>query len=150
MPTSTTIDFLQVFTDRRDCFEHLLTMSSEQLALIEAEDYSQVLTLLGRKQEFINYLEELQQLHPQLVHDWNTSKHGLDRHLKQACEDLLAETEQLMQLLMNLERHGSEEISSRKERSRDELLSLSQASRANTTYGTQLASSTGRRLSVDQ
>ena len=148
--TTLTTDFLQVFTDRRDCFTHLLSLSSEQFALIEAEEYSQVLTLLGRKQEFINYLEELQQLHPDLVRDWNTSKSRLNRGLKAECDELLAETEQILRLLMALERQSTEEISSRKEQSRDELHSMSQASRANTTYGTALASTTGRRLSVDQ
>ena len=150
MSSTMTIDYLQVFTDRRDCFAHLLQLSSEQLALIEAEEYSQVLTLLGRKQEFINYLEELQQGYPHLAQDWISEKPRLDPRVRRTCEELLAETEQLLQSLLALERHGSTELSSRKEHSRNELQSLSQASRANVTYGSPLAAAAGRRLSVDQ
>jgi hypothetical protein len=75
MPSSR--DFLETFGDRRRCFADLLELSQRQLALVEQDDYPQLLGLLGGKQQIIGRLELIGRSRPRLWEEWREERDRL-------------------------------------------------------------------------
>jgi hypothetical protein len=143
-------DFLQTFADRRQCFVELLEFSKRQLGLVEADDYAQLLGLLGGKQRIIGRLETIGKGRPRLWEEWRALRDRLSPPERQACERTLAETESLLAQLLEHERAGTECLTRRRDQSARELRAVATGSRVNEAYGESLAPVTHRHLDRDQ
>lgn len=144
------MDYLQVFEERQSCFAELLRLANEQRMLIDAVDYSQLLTLLGSKQRVLGQLEEMQRQHPRLAHDWKAVRAGLAVEVRESCEHVLAETEATLAQLLNQERRDTDEIAARRDHTRNQLNSVSLGQQANAAYGAPPPHVSFRHLSVGQ
>lgn len=147
MPAAT--DFIAVFRDRRQCFAGLLELSRQQLALVETDDYTQLLALLGNKQQIIGRLEAIAAGAPRLWDDWRRERERLPAESRAACERTLAESEALLARLIELERAGTETLARRRDQTQEQLRSVTGGARANLAYRDCLAPVTHRHLDTD-
>jgi hypothetical protein len=145
-----TRDFLTTFADRRQCFAELLELSKRQLGLVESDDYAQLLNLLGGKQRVLRRLEAIGRGRPQLWDEWRTERERLSSSDRRACERTLAETEALLEQLLEHERVSTESLTRRRDRTAQELRAVATGSRVNLAYGESLAPVTHRHLDRDQ
>jgi hypothetical protein len=141
-------DFLTLFVQRRQHFSELLQLSRGQLALVEADDHAQLLSLLGAKQRVIGRLEELGQHRPELWQEWRRDRDRLSPTQRSSCEATLAETESLLAELLENERVCTETLSRRRDATRRELQRVVHGSHVNQAYRDSLAPSTHRHLDV--
>jgi len=142
--------FLQTFSDRRQCFSDLLGFSAEQLSLIESDDYTRLLAILGSKQRVIGRLEEISRMHPWLWQEWQRHRDGLDSELRAACEKVLAETEDVLAELMQHERNSTTHLSRRRDETQFQLHRVTAGAQAQAAYRDSLAPRTHRHLDVGQ
>ncbi len=147
---SSTSDFLTIFADRKQCFADLLDLSQRQLGLVEADDYTQLLGLLGGKQQIIGRLEALGRIRPALWDDWRAERERLAPPARTACEETLAQTETLLARLLEHERISTEALARRRDQTARELRTLAAGSRVNQAYRDSLAPVTHRHLDRDQ
>ena len=143
-------EFLQTFAERRQCIAGLLELSQRQLDLVEADDYSRLLGLLGGKQQIISRLEEMGRGRPRLWDEWRQERGRLAPDVRQRCEETLAETEDLLARLLEQERISTECLARRRDDTARELRSVAAGSRVNQAYGESLAPVTHRFLDRDQ
>jgi len=148
MPSET--EFLRTFADRRQCIAELLELSQRQLGLVESDDYSRLLGILGGKQQIISRLEDIGKGRPRLWEEWREQRDRLAPRDRQACEQTLAETEALLERLLEHERVSTENLARRRDHTARELRSVVAGSRVNQAYGDSLAPVTHRLLDRDQ
>ena len=70
MPTLDTAEILNILKMRRQHCRNLLDLSRRQRGLIDASDYSHLLTVLGQKQRLLGRLDELNTQHPDFRGQW--------------------------------------------------------------------------------
>jgi hypothetical protein len=143
-------DYITTFEDRRRCFADLLRISQSQLELVETDDYSQLLRLLGGKQQIIGRLEAIAGLLPRLWDDWRRDRERLAPQVREACEQTLAETESLLAELLEHERVSTESLARRRDQTAQQLAAVAGGSRVNQAYRDSLAPVTHRLLDLDQ
>jgi len=117
----TTIDYLKLFKAREATFVELLRLSTLQWDRIVADDYDGLLDVLGAKQRLLGRLEELSTVFPAVVERWRQDRDGLDAAVRTECERLLAATEATLARLNDQERTCSDELTKRRDETRDEL-----------------------------
>jgi hypothetical protein len=143
-------DFLTTFNDRRHCFAELLALSQLQSELVESDAYSQLLGLLGGKQQILGRLEEIGKGRPRLWDDWRAQRERLAGPAREACEQILAETEALLARLLEHERVSTEKLARRRDQTALELRTVTAGVRVNQAYRDALAPVTHRHLDTDQ
>ena len=144
------LDFITTFEDRRQCFADMLQISRCQLGLVETDDYSQLLRLLGGKQQIIGRLEAISSRLPRLWDDWRRERERLAPLAREACEQTLADTEALLAELLEHERVSTETLARRRDQTAQQLAAVAGGSRANQAYRDCLAPVTHRHLDLDQ
>src|SRR5262245_12003199 len=127
-------DFLETFADRRRCFADLLELSQRQLALVECDDYSQLLGLLGGKHQLIGRLEAIGRRRPHLWDEWRRERDHMPPPLRHACEAALAESEAILSRLLDCERTSTESLARRRDNTAQQLRSVATGSRVNQAY----------------
>lgn len=143
-------DFLQTFTDRRECFAELLKLSREQCELVDGDDYPRLLSLLGSKQRVIGRLEEIGKSRPKLGQEWHSRRDELPAISRQECDHVLHETEVILAELLIHERMSAEHLTRRRDETRLQLSTIAAGAEAQTAYHDNLAPVTHRHLNVDQ
>ena len=143
-------NYLQCFVDRRQCFAELLQLSREQHQLIDTDDYTTLLVVLGNKQRVIGRLEEIARMNPYLGADWQTHRDRLPPTMRKGCEQVLAETEGILVDLMEEERQCTQFLTHRREETRLQLQGISAGQNAQSAYRDSLAPVTHRTLDVDR
>jgi hypothetical protein len=149
MRTTSKIDYLATFRTRRDRCRELLDLSNEQDSLIERDDYTGLLDVLGRKQRILSEFAEAKQNQPELLSHWKTERDALAPELRDECEHLLAESESLLGMIIQEEKSSTEQLTSRRDETQGRLQTITQGSQVHDAYRDSLAPSTHRRLNVD-
>ena len=144
------LDFITTFKDRRQCFADLLQISRCQLGLVENDDYSQLLRLLGGKQQIIGRLEAISSRLPRLWDDWRRERERLAPGSREICEQTLADTEALLAELLEHERVSTETLARRRDQTARQLAAVAGGNRVNQAYRDCLAPVTHRHLDLDQ
>ncbi|MBI3864709.1 MAG: hypothetical protein HY290_22760 [Planctomycetia bacterium] len=142
-------DFIKTFHDRRQCFAELLALSERQLGLVESDDYTQLLGVLGGKQQIIGRLEAIAGDAPRLWDDWRRERDRLPQATRDACEQTLAETQSLLERLLEHERVSTETLSRRRDETQAQLRSVTGGARVNQAYRDSLSPLTHRLLDRD-
>lgn len=143
-------DFLQTFTDRRQCFVELLLLSREQLSLIDGDDYQRLLAVQGSKQRIIGRLEEIAKAAPRLGQEWKNCRDQLAPADRKACEAALAETEAILAALLEQERISTEYLQRRRDETQLQIAQLTAGEQAQSAYRDSLAPVTHRHLDINQ
>lgn len=150
MSTLDASNILPVLQARRQHCRNLLELSRRQRNLIDASDYSQLLSILGQKQRLLGRLDELNKEHPDLKSQWKLIRTTADAEWRDDCEHVLAETESILAELIEEESQSTEHLSRKRDATQRELQSVSQGARVHDAYRDSLAPSTHRHLDLDR
>jgi hypothetical protein len=142
--------YLQAFRTRRDYCRSLLELSKRQPELIDRDDYTLLMETLGQKQRILGRMEELKTRHADISKSWPHDKSLLAADDRHACEELLAESEQLLVQLMTCEQQSTDSLIERRNRTESELHSLAEGSRVHEAYRDAHTPAARPRLDVDQ
>jgi len=150
MPTLDTAEILNILQMRRQHCRNLLDLSRRQRGLIDASDYSHLLTVLGQKQRLLGRLDELNTQHPDFRGQWATLRTLGDPEWRDDCEHVLAETEAILADLLAEEQESTEFLTQRRDDTQKQLQAVSQGARVHEAYRECLAPATHRHLDVGQ
>jgi anion-transporting ArsA/GET3 family ATPase len=150
MTNLTVLDFLSVLTNRRDYCRELLELSRGQSALVQTDDLTELLTVLGKKQRVLGKLDELSKQYPDLARQWQSQRETADPVLKEECEHVLAEMEAIVAELLEEEATSTKCLIKRRDATRQELQAISTGSEVHAAYRDSLAPATNRHLDIDQ
>jgi len=150
MSNLTELDFLNVLKNRREYCRELLELSRGQAALVETDDLTELLTVLGKKQRVLGKLDELSKQFPNLARQWQNRRQTADPVLKGECEHVLAEMEAIVAELLEEEAISTKRLIKRRDETHQELQAISTGSEVHAAYRDSLAPATNRHLDVDQ
>ncbi len=148
MSAFTASEFLTIFQKFREHWRNLLELSRRQRALIDADNYTQLLSVLGQKQRILGHLDELKQRHPGLRERWQSRRETFDASFGDDCDHVLAETEAILAELLKEEQSSTEHLTSRRDETQQELQAISNATEVHKAYRDSLAPATHRHLDV--
>lgn len=148
-PQSAT-EILRLFETRREHCRNLLELSRRQIELIDGDDYTQLLSVLGRKQRILGALDELKMQHPQLMQRWQAQRTTADATMRDDCEHVLAETETILAELIKEEDDSTRRLTQRRNATQQKLQTISKGTQTHQAYRDSLAPVTHRYLDVDQ
>ncbi|MEX1229025.1 MAG: hypothetical protein WEB58_02220 [Planctomycetaceae bacterium] len=134
MTTHAAIEYLQLFNTRREYFRLLLNLSRKQASCIHDEQYHELLEILGQKQRILGSLDELSKTRHRQIQEWTSAREQLDSAIRTACEDCLAESESLLADLLSEESTSTTHLTSRRDKTRNQLLAVSQGSHVHSAY----------------
>ncbi len=143
-------DFLEVFNTRRACCRALLELSQQQDELIAGDEFSQLLTLLGHKQQLLAKLSESMNSIPELWQTWSQHREHLSESVRSACEQILGQTEDVMQQLLEQESISSHNLQARRDETQRQLQSISHGASTCRAYQDDFQSETHRHLDLDR
>lgn len=148
MQSAETPNFLKIFAAHRECCREMLELSREQRQLIERDDYTELLAVLGKKQKQLKRLDEFSKHRPQIRSLWRAHRDGLHEDVREECEELLLQTETDLAELVSQERECTDRLQSRRIDLHGELKNISQGERVSEAYRETLAPATHRRIDV--
>lgn len=149
MPAASVSDLVDVFGTRHECCRALLQLSRRQRDLIAADDYTQLLAVLGQKQRLLGRLDELNRQHPDLRQQWRARRDSLPAAERQRCEHLLAEMEQMLAALTEEERESTDLLAARRDETQRQLHEIACGTEVHQAYRDEIRSP-HRRLDVGQ
>ena len=141
-------EFLTIFQTCREHWRNLLELSRRQMTLVDADDYSQLLSVLGQKQRILGRLDELKQQYPGFREQWQSQRATIDAVLQDDCSHVLAETEAILAELLKEEQFSTEQLTGRRDTTQRELQAISNATDVHKAYGDGLAPATHRHLDI--
>jgi hypothetical protein len=150
MPILDQSNMLTVLNARRQHCRSLLDLSRRQRSLIDASDYSQLLSILGQKQRLLGRLDELNKEHPDLKSRWKQIRDAGDPDWRDDCEHVLAETESILAELIEEEEQSTDYLTRKRDATQKELHAVTEGSRVHDAYRDSLAPATHRHLDIDQ
>jgi len=150
MATLCVSELLTVLETRRDHFRKLLELSRQQIELIAADNYTQLLETLGNKQRSLGHLDELTKQFPNLKQQCQLLRGTGDAVFRDDCEHVLAETEAILAELLKEERESTHRLTERRDNTKQQLHALSQGTEVHTAYRDTSPQTTHRFLDVDQ
>jgi hypothetical protein len=142
-------DFLTAFRTRRECCRALLALSTEQQALIAADDYSGLLALLAHKQQVLDALLNDRGEPGELRRAWQSARDRFPARMRQECEQTLAETEDLLRQLLASEQAAADLLTARRDATEQALAAVHRGGEAQAAYDAPLSGDLSRRLDVD-
>ena len=144
------VDFPAIFKTRLEYCRALQSLSIRQMELIQANDYSAMLQVLSQKQQLLERFDSLNQRHPELWQLWQNTREELEPEWRSDCEQMLAESESILDDVLQRDNDGTELLSERRDQTQRQLQSIASGSQVHTAYRDSLAPVTHRHLDVDQ
>ena len=144
------LDYPKLFAVRLEYSKALLKLSLKQQDLIEHEDYTGLLDVLGQKQRLLGQLDQYTSQLPRLWEKWQTDRDRLPADQRETCETILQESETVLSRLMQNEDTSTKSMVVRRDQTRQQLQSLNQGGLAGEAYRDSLAPVTHRHLNIDQ
>lgn len=149
MASACDTDFSGVFELRRDYCRALLDLSNEQRKFIAADDFTELLAVLGKKQRILGRIDELTRQRPNLWRNWKSQRDEMAPEIREQCDHLLAETEALLADLLAEEQRSTEELTDRRDETQTQLQEISRGTRVHEAYRDGLSPSTHRHLDLN-
>jgi flagellar biosynthesis/type III secretory pathway chaperone len=146
----TDTDILEHLRSRREYCRALLELSREQRGLIAGRSYSELLSVIARKQRVLGRLDALKQRRPAIAGEWKSRRDELPAELRTNCETLLQETESLLAELLEEEQFCTGELARFRDETCRQLAELASGHHALRAYGNGTPAATHRFLDVNQ
>jgi hypothetical protein len=143
-------EILKVLKERRTHCRELLDLSRRQSRIIEANDYTSLLNILGQKQRLLGRLDDLKRRHPELGRQWETLRDAGPEPIRRECDEVISEIEAILAELMQTEKDGADELSQRRDATRRQLESIAQGIHINETYRDNVAPYSHRFLDINR
>jgi hypothetical protein len=149
MTLCTLEEIRDVLQHRRKHCRDLLELSRRQNQLIDAGNYSHLMSTLAQKQRVLGRLDEVKRRYPELSQQWSSLRDSGLPALRTDCEALIAETEAVLAELLESERQGTDQLAARRDATRRQLESVSQAVHVNQVYADSAPTLNHRFLNTD-
>jgi len=150
MTSTQKIDYLKLFSVRLEYSKALLKLSIQQQALIDQDDYSGLLDVLGKKQRLLGQLDQYTKQLPKLWERWKGERDLLSFEQRESCEEILSESEAVLSTLLENEDTSTKSMVDRRDRTKQQVQSLNQGEKVGEAYRDSLAPVTHRHLNIDQ
>ncbi|MCA9017000.1 MAG: hypothetical protein KDA77_16830 [Planctomycetaceae bacterium] len=150
MTSAQMIDYPKLFSVRLEYSKALLRLSFQQQELINQDDYSGLLDILGKKQRLLGQLDQYKKQLPALWEKWKSDREQLTAAQREACEQILSESEAVLARLLQNEDTSTQCMVDRRDRTKQQIQSLNQGERVGEAYRDSLAPVTHRHLNIDQ
>lgn len=150
MTSTQMIDYPKLFSVRLEYSKALLQLSFQQQELINLDDYSGLLDVLGKKQRLLGQLDQYKKQLPLLWEKWKSDRDQLSAEKRNACEQILSESEAVLSQLLQNEDMSTKRMVDRRDRTKQQVQSLNQGERVGEAYRDSLAPVTHRHLNIDQ
>ncbi|QDV50191.1 hypothetical protein Enr17x_22290 [Gimesia fumaroli] len=150
MNSTQMIDYHKLFSVRLDYSKALLNLSYQQQDLIDQDDYSGLLDVLGKKQRLLGQLDQYKKQLPALWEKWKTDRDQLPAETRESCEQVLYESETVLAKLLENEDTSTRCMVDRRDRTKQQIQSLNQGEKVGEAYRDSLAPVTHRHLNIDQ
>lgn len=144
------IDYPKLFSVRLEYSKALLKLSFQQQALIDQDDYSGLLDVLGKKQRLLGQLDQYTKKLPALWKRWKGDRDLLSLEQRETCEEILSESEAVLSTLLENEDTSTKSMVDRRDRTKQQVQSLNQGEKVGEAYRDSLAPTTHRHLNIDQ
>lgn len=144
------IDYPKLFSVRLEYSKALLKLSFQQQALIDQDDYSGLLDVLGKKQRLLGQLDQYTKKLPTLWKRWKGDRDLLSLEQRETCEEILSESEAVLSTLLENEDMSTKSMVDRRDRTKQQVQSLNQGEKVGEAYRDSLAPATHRHLNIDQ
>ena len=148
MPAMNDKEILVHLKSRRKYCVALLELSRKQRELISGRKYTELLTLIGKKQRVLGCLEGLKQKQPNVVSEWKSRRDELPAEIRTVCETVIQETELLLTELLNEEQICTDDLKRSRDETSRELSELTSGQRAHQAYGTTSSLTRNRYLDI--
>ncbi|MCH9652932.1 MAG: hypothetical protein K0U86_20230 [Planctomycetes bacterium] len=150
MTSKQKIDYLKLFSVRLEYSKALLKLSIQQQTLINQDDYSGLLDVLGKKQRLLGQLDQYTRKLPSLWEQWKRERSLLAFEQRETCEEILSESEEVLSKLLEIEDTSTKSMVDRRDRTKQQVQSLNQGEKVGEAYRDSLAPVTHRHLNIDQ
>lgn len=144
------IDYLKLFSVRLEYSKRLLKLSFLQQDLIDQNDYTGLLDVLGQKQRLFGQLDQYTKQLPMLWEKWRSERDLLLADQREACEQILQESEEVLAKLLKNEDTSTQCMVDRRDHTNQQIQSLNQGEKVGEAYRDSLAPVTHRHLNIDQ
>lgn len=145
-----TQEFLRVFRTQHNLCRALLELSRGQADLIDAENYPELMTVLTSKQALLQDLEHHSRADQAVWKTWSEQRGGLAPDARETCEQVLAETQDLLRQLTDCEQRCTQVLTSKHQQTATELKTLSEGAQTLSAYESEQPQSLKRTLDIDQ
>jgi len=149
MTTECMTTIIQAFRTRRDYYANLLDQSKRQQEFIDNADYTQLLALLGQKQQILSRLDELNQQQPGLMDDWKAQRDNIEAATRSDVEHLLEEIESIIKQLMQEEQSSTQTLIVQRDQTEKQIQDVTTGANVNNAYRDQLAPTTHKHLNLE-
>ncbi|WP_298866376.1 hypothetical protein [uncultured Gimesia sp.] len=150
MTSTQKIDYLKLFSVRLEYSKALLKLSIQQQSLINQDDYTGLLDVLGKKQRLLGQLDQYTRQLPSLWEQWKRERSLLTLEQRETCEEILSESEEVLSKLLEIEDTSTKSMVDRRDRTKQQVQSLNQGEKVGEAYRDSLAPVTHRHLNIDQ
>lgn len=150
MPALSEPDVLEHLRTRREYCRALLELSRRQRGHIAERNYSELLSVIGRKQRVLGRLDDLKRRQSPIVTEWNSRRDELATELRNACNELLRDTESILSELIAEEKYCTDELTRYRDETSRQLSEATDGHRAHRAYGTEEPATGNRFLDVNQ
>lgn len=150
MTSTQMIDYPKLFSVRLEYSKALLKLSFQQQDLINQDDYSGLLDVLGKKQQLLEQLDQYKKKLPALWEKWKSDRDQLPEEKRESCERILSESEAVLAKLLENEDTSTQCMVDRRDRTKQQIQSLNQGEKVGEAYRDSLAPVTHRHLNIDQ
>jgi len=143
-------DYLTAFGARRDLARKLLDLTADQEIHINNGDFTQLLSVLGRKQRVLLEMEDHKMRNAALLRHWRAKRDELDDEIRGDCEHLLAETDAILAELLTREQTSTDQLTSGRDSERKRARNTSTGSQVRAAYGEHFTSASHSQLDIDR
>jgi hypothetical protein len=143
-----TLEFQRLLEHRHEHCARLLELSGRQQALIAGGHYTDLLDVLGQKQQILLKLDSQKHRQSELVEFWRSRRNTLEPGQRRRCERLLAELDELLARLVGQEQESSECLARQRDATRQQLEHLNQGADVHRAYRDPAAAATHRHLDI--
>lgn len=141
--------FVAIFRERRALCRAIAELAGEQRRGLGNSDYSLVIETLQQKQRLVDELARASREQGLVWTSWTSQRERLGTDVRNECEQLLAEIEDLMAALLREEQADVQLLTTRLNATRRELAVINQGVQVREAYGSSTAAASSTGLVVD-
>jgi hypothetical protein len=134
-PTPSPEELIALLEQQRELYQRLQALTAQQRTAVGGEDATELLGLLGRRQEVLSALAALDERVRPIRRDWDRLRETLPAGVRARAAQVFQETRDLLAGIIESDQEVSDQLQARKTRTAQAISHLGQAERAHAAYG---------------
>jgi len=132
VPTERLVGLLR---QEKALYARFLELSGQQLAVIEGGDVTELLSLLGRKQELLGQIDRVERELSPAKQQWGQQRESLAPDEREVVEALIEEVGGVLEQLIALEKRGEQSLREQRQRTLEQIDRAERGHRLGQAYG---------------